>query len=276
VSAPLGGLALDVRTLETLRQQSKNAPTGALRDAAQQFEALFMSMVLKSMRDALPQADPLASEPTRMYTSMLDQQLAQALSGKGVGLADMLVKQLERSSGGATAAQRVPNATAAPAPETQGEFVRRMAPHADAVQREHGIPAHFVLGQAALESGWGRREIRAADGTPSHNLFGIKAGPGWKGATVETQTLEYVNGVPRKVTERFRAYDSYADAFRDYGSLIAGSPRYADAARAAHDAAEFARGVQSGGYATDPAYAEKLAQTIDRARAIQSSAPDVA
>jgi flagellar protein FlgJ len=128
-----------------------------------------------------------------------------------------------------------------------------------------------MLGQAALESGWGRREIRSADGTTSHNLFGIKAGRNWTGPTVETLTTEFVNGTPRKVVEKFRAYASYADSFRDYAKLIGNTPRYAEAARSGGDANVFANRVQAAGYATDPNYAGKLARVIQQARQIQTT-----
>lgn len=221
-----------------------------------------MGILLKSMREALPQEDELASPATRTYTSLLDQQLAQNMSSRGIGLADALVKQLSNSNSRA-------QPPAGGAPES---FVRDMLPHARAAERETGIPAHFALGQAALESGWGRREIRAADGTPSHNLFGIKAGAGWKGATVDTQTTEYVDGVPRKMVQTFRAYSSYGEAFKDYSRLLAGAPRYAGALEAAGDPAAFARAVHAGGYATDPDYAQKLTQVINKTLALQGSA----
>ncbi len=252
----------DARSLEALRLQAKDAPEKALREAARQFEALFMGILLKSMREALPQEDELASPATRTYTSLLDQQLAQNMSSRGIGLADALVKQLSNSNSRA-------QPPAGGAPES---FVRDMLPHARAAERETGIPAHFSLGQAALESGWGRREIRAADGTPSHNLFGIKAGAGWKGATVDTQTTEYVDGVPRKMVQTFRAYSSYGEAFKDYSRLLAGAPRYAGALEAAGDPAAFARAVHAGGYATDPDYAQKLTQVINKTLALQGSA----
>jgi flagellar protein FlgJ len=120
-----------------------------------------------------------------------------------------------------------------------------------------------VLGQAAHESGWGTREIRMADGSSSHNLFGIKAGPGWSGATADVTTTEYVNGEPRKLTARFRAYASYDEAFKDYARLLKDSPRYQAALAGGSDAAAFAQGLQRGGYATDPAYAEKLTRVIN-------------
>src|SRR5512133_1708366 len=87
-------LALDAQGVEQLRAQAKGDPDRALKSAARQFEALFMSMLLKSMRDASPQDGPFDSEQTRMYTSMLDQQLAQTLSSRGIGLADIMVRQL--------------------------------------------------------------------------------------------------------------------------------------------------------------------------------------
>lgn len=138
-----------------------------------------------------------------------------------------------------------------------------MLPHARIAARRTGLPAQFVIGQAALESGWGKHEIKSADGTPTHNLFGIKAGSNWKGRTVEVRTTEYIDGQPRKVVDRFRAYDSYADAFTDWAKLMADNPRYAKVLEA-KDAAQFARRLESAGYATDPLYAEKLTRVINQ------------
>jgi flagellar protein FlgJ len=212
---------------------------------------------------------------------MLDQQLAQTIAGRGLGLADALVKQLERhpSVAGRAAPGTVdgkpsaapdarllpaPDRPAAPAPR-QESFVDRLLPYARAAAEASGIPARFILGQAALESGWGRGEIRAADGTQSFNLFGIKSGRGWSGRTVEVPTTEYVDGVARKVVQSFRAYASYAEAFADWAKLVTRSPRYAKAVAAGDDAAGFARGLQAGGYATDPAYADKLTRVLNHA-----------
>jgi flagellar protein FlgJ len=146
----------------------------------------------------------------------------------------------------------------------QAGFVEDMWPHALAAQEKTGLPAAFVVGQAALESGWGRRDIRDADGNPSHNLFGIKATGGWQGKTVAVLTTEYVDGKPRKVVEQFRKYDSFADAFTDWSRLMTRSSRYADVLKAGN-AAEFARGLEDAGYATDPRYSEKLERTINQA-----------
>ena len=261
-----GGLALDARSLDTLRLQAKQNPEQANKAVAQQFEAVFLQMVLKSMRDAAPQDGPTDSEQTRMYTSMLDQQIAQSLSAKGIGLADVMLRQLGRSQ---TAAPALP-VTAKPvdvktnAPVASQNFLSRMKEHAIAASNATGIPAKFLLGHAALESGWGKGEIRTADGSPSHNLFGIKAGRNWKGATVDVTTTEYVDGAPRKMVQTFRAYASYAQAFQDYASLLQNSPRYAAVLKQS-DGAGFAQGLQRAGYATDPQYAEKLTRILNGA-----------
>ena len=153
-------------------------------------------------------------------------------------------------------------------PAHVSEFKARVGAYAQEVSQATGIPAQFMLGQAALESGWGKRELRAADGTPSHNLFGIKAGAGWKGPVVEAVTTEYINGIAHKTVEKFRAYPSYAEAFRDYARLLSSNPRYTEVLRQAVqrlDAEGFAQALQRAGYATDPAYGDKLGRIIKTA-----------
>jgi flagellar protein FlgJ len=149
-------------------------------------------------------------------------------------------------------------------PDHVREFQQRVGKHADEASRETGIPAKFMLGQAALESGWGKREMFNADGSKSHNLFGIKATAGWKGKTVDAVTTEYVNGVPTAKREKFRAYDSYADSFRDYAKLLSKNPRYENVLAQTTDASSFAKGLQRAGYATDPHYASKLTRIINQ------------
>lgn len=287
-AASNAALAADSRSLEALRTQAKSDPDKALKQAAKQFEALFMQMLLKSMRDAVPQYDSLSTDASRMYTGMLDQQMSQGLSGKGLGLADIMVKQLERAQqpadakagpaagleklerallGARTAAQTGAQSAAAGGAQGAGaapqKFVDTMLPHAVSASESTGVPARFILGQAALESGWGKSEIRGADGAQSFNLFGIKAGSNWTGKTMSVTTTEYVDGVARKQVEKFRAYASYAEGFSDYARLIAGNPRYAAAVKPGNDAAAFAQGLARGGYATDPAYAAKLTRVIN-------------
>ena len=126
-----------------------------------------------------------------------------------------------------------------------------------------------MIGQAGHETGWGRSEIKHADGSPSHNLFGIKATDSWKGKVAEITTTEYINGEPRKVTAKFRAYDSYADSFRDYARLIGNSPRYEGVMDQLHSVQGFASGLQKAGYATDPQYAAKLSRAINSTLSLQ-------
>lgn len=266
----VGGLAIDSQNLDKLKLHAKQAPEQALRAAAKQFETVFLNMMLKSMREATPQDGIFDSEQTRMFTGMLDQQLAQSMADRGVGLADIMVRQLTRNqqTAEAAAAQAGGSATIPSAyrGDVQQDFVDRMLPHAERASRSTGIPAHLIMGQAALESGWGKREIKNADGSNSFNLFGIKADKDWKGKVAEVVTTEYHNGVANKQVERFRAYDSYSAAFRDYGDFLKGDGRYATAL-AQNEASAFARAMQQAGYATDPRYAEKLSAVIGSVRA---------
>ena len=157
------GLAIDSQSLDALRTQAKQAPDKALEKAAKQFEAVFMNMLMKSMRDATPQDGMFDSEQTKMFSSMLDQQLAQSVGGShGIGLADMMVKQLSRhaqaGAAPATAAAQPPAPALSPArpqqaaaipsaynENVQQDFVQRMLPHAALVSRETGLPAHLSL-----------------------------------------------------------------------------------------------------------------------------------
>jgi flagellar protein FlgJ len=270
-------LAVDVQGVDKLRLQAKQDPDKALKEVAQQFEVLFMNMMLKSMRDATPKDGLFDSEQTKFYTSMLDMQYAQSLSAKGIGLADVMIKQLTRSTVTPEELENMPNGisltpdtspatpsgTSTPLPASQTkDFVSTLWPYAQAASQATGIPAHFMMAQAALESGWGKNEIRRADGSPSFNVFGIKAGRNWSGPVAETVTTEYVNGVAQKSTEKFRAYSSYAEGFRDYANLLLNNPRYA-AVLEQQDAAGFARGLQQAGYATDPMYADKLMRILN-------------
>jgi peptidoglycan hydrolase FlgJ len=124
------------------------------------------------------------------------------------------------------------------------------------------LPAQFILGQAALESGWGARETRGPAGAPTYNLFNIKAGERWRGESAEVQTTEYVGGTAQKVSARFRSYGSYAEAFKDYASLLKSNSRYSGVLQSGSDPAQFARELQKAGYATDPDYASKLTRVI--------------
>jgi flagellar protein FlgJ len=304
-------LALDVQALGALRASAKQNSPQALRESAKQFEALFLNMVLKSMRQThFSEGSLTDSQDVQFYTSMLDQQLSQSLAQRGTGLAEVMLRQLNTQQvaqpatqspqpqpgtarapsaaplaapavgaapfglglGADVASANVPDRITAASGDTASraasdpvrQFRAAMGVHAEEASRLTGLPSAFILGQAALESGWGKRQINAADGTPSHNLFGIKAGPGWKGRVVEVATTEYVQGLPQRAVARFRAYDSHAEAFRDYAALLLRNPRYEPVLSQGQTVAGFTQGLQKAGYATDPAYAAKLARVIQR------------
>ncbi len=292
-------LAVDVKALNDLKREARSNTPTANKAVAQQFEALFLQTVLKAMRDATPRDGLFDSEQSRMFESMYDQQLTQVLAtkGRGTGLAALIEKQLSRLNGDVQplgdlpflpkqqAFPLLPSAETYRRPDVVGavgsmsmysnpltaaghnaspaarEFVERIWPHALETSRAIGIPAHFMVAQAALETGWGKAEPRMPDGGSSHNLFGLKAGSNWKGPVVTATTTEFIDGRMQKQVERFRAYASDAEAFRDYANLLTSNPRYAGVL-GAQDASAFAMGLQRSGYATDPLYATKLAGII--------------
>ena len=310
--------ALDVQGFDAMRAAANASPQQGVKMAAKQFDAVFTQMMLKSMRDATPDDSPLESNDSKQFTSMLDQQLSQQMSNKGIGVANAMIKQLMRSMGGADGANGAGGAGGAagaisglsgsdanegnlamlnalgraygnavangslgkgtgysgnsaltPPLKGNGEasvdaFVDKLANAAQQASSTTGIPARFILGQAALESGWGKREIKNADGSTSHNVFGIKATKDWTGKTVSTVTTEYVDGQPHRVVEKFRAYDSYADAMTDYATVLKKNPRYASVINGSKSAESFAHGMQRAGYATDPHYAKKLLTIMQR------------
>ena len=305
-----GNLAIDANSLNNLKQAAKENSPEAIKGVAKQFEAIFMNMMLKSMRDATPQDSLLDNDQSRTFISMLDQQLTSNLSNRGLGLADVLARQLSKNGYGTNSAleQAVDNNTA-PTDKQSGlnenlisnpflnqaqialqqnasrlgrttkdasefkplsddssadSFQRKMAQHAEAASRATGIPANLMLGQAALESGWGKRELRGADGIASNNLFGIKATGNWSGKVVEAVTTEYVNGIKQKRIEKFRAYDSYADSFKDFANLMRNTPRYENVMANLDNVQGYAKAMQKAGYATDPNYAEKLTNVIKK------------
>ena len=157
----------------------------------------------------------------------------------------------------------------APSPQGLNEFVRSHAGAAERVAQTSGIPAAYMLGQAGHETGWGKSEIRNADGSNSFNLFGIKAGKGWTGKVAEITTTEYIAGEPRKVVAKFRAYGSFEESFRDYAQLINNSPRYEQARAQTGSAQAYASELQKAGYATDPQYANKLGRAIESTQRVR-------
>ncbi len=317
-----GQFALEMQGLQRLKHSARQDPASGAGEAARQFEALFIQMMVKSMRDAVPTSGLLDGQQTEFYQSLLDQQWSQTMATRGIGLADKLVAELENRGMVAEAGRggeaealiagiprgtpqvlrdairpetdevqapgeaprgfmdelaAVPVASAnresGPAsathpvrrddrPEHVRTFLERLEAPARAASRATGVPAELILAQAALETGWGRHEIPTRDGGNSHNLFGIKAGSGWQGETTEIVTHEVYGGERQRVRDEFRVYGSFEEAFTDYARLIGDNPRYAAVTRAG-SAPEAAHALQQGGYATDPAYADKLIAVME-------------
>ncbi len=285
-AAPSQRLASDPASLAGLKARAATDPKGTAREVATLFESLFLKEMLARMRAASLDGS-LDNDGSKLGTEMFDGQLAQQLAGRPGGLGDIVARQLERlaavkTDGTAPAAPPAPDAAAAPpepataagapargAAGVQAAFVRRHAAAARAAAASTGIDASFILAQAAHETGWGRHGIVGADGTRSNNLFGIKAGAGWNGPSVDVTTTEYRDGKPIRMVQRFRAYASEAESFADYARLVGSSPRYAATRAAGSDAQQFALGLQRAGYATDPAYADKLGRTINATLQLQ-------
>lgn len=277
LSAPTG---TDTRSIEALRAAAARDPKSSIKETARQFESLFMQEVMKSMRASTLSSGMLENSATQLGTEMLDTQFAGKMTGLPGGLSEAIARQLQRQMGVSDKSSADAAKTLQPlpalakknvAPHVQS-FIQKHDDAARAAQAQTGIPASFMIAQAAHESGWGRREITAKDGTPSHNIFGIKATPNWTGKVAEVTTTEYVDGKPQKVVAKFRAYDSYADAFKDYARLIGSNDRYRDVvakAQAGGGAETFAQGLQKAGYATDPEYASKLAKVINTTVRVQ-------
>ncbi len=293
----LTSAAWDAQSLNELKAKAGQDPAANIRPVARQVEGMFVQMMLKSMREALPKDGVFSSDSTRLYTSMYDQQIAQQMTaGKGLGLAEMMVKQMtEGQAQPADDAPQVPmkfsletvtsyqnqaltqlvrkaiprttESNDEPLSGDSKDFLAQLSLPAKLASQQSGVPHHLILAQAALESGWGQRQIRRENGEPSFNIFGVKASGSWKGPTTEITTTEYENGEAKKVKARFRVYSSYLEALSDYVGLISRNPRYA-AVTAAATAEQGAQALQNAGYATDPNYARKLTSMIQQLKSM--------
>ena len=273
---------MKVDSLAGLRNLATQDPKTAVKEVAKQFESLFMQELMKSMRQATMSSGMLDNEGTKLGTEMMDTEFAGQMSGLKGGLADAIARQLERQMGLASEAakskpqlNRVSQTTPLRPPASASEFVAMHTEAAQTAAQATGIPATFMVAQAAHETGWGKKAIRMGDGSNSFNLFGIKATADWKGPVARITTTEYVDGRPRKMVQSFRAYSSYEESFADYARMMKTSPRYravVDGVVAhAGDAQRFAQGLQSAGYATDPAYADKLGRVINTTLRLQKA-----
>ena len=290
----LASAAWDAQSLNELKAKAGEDPAANIRPVARQVEGMFVQMMLKSMREALPKDGLFSSENTRLYTSMYDQQIAQQMTaGKGLGLAEMMVKQMtpeqplpaeERPAGPMKfpletvmsfqnkaltqmVQKAVPRNYDVLLSGDSKAFLAELSQPAQLASQQSGVPHHLILAQAALESGWGQRQIRRENGEPSYNLFGVKASGTWKGPVTEITTTEYENGEAKKVKAKFRVYSSYLEALSDYVGLLTRNPRYAAVTRAA-SAEQGAQALQDAGYATDPEYARKLTNMIQQLKSV--------
>jgi flagellar protein FlgJ len=282
-SAALIGAYPDLPGLSRLRAAARRADPEALQAAATQFEAVFLQMMLQSMRETTP-GDSLFGGDVGLYRDLFDRQISLELAKSGgIGFADLLIRQLGPET--TSAAARVPVSmpqrmvraapTAAPAastppsnsPDAYGspeDFIQALKPAAERAAQVLSLAPQVLLAQAALETGWGKSVIRGGDGRSSHNLFGIKADSQWAGETVTVSTLEFRDGIFTPERAVFRAYRSPGQSFEDYVTFLRNQPRYRDAlAQSAHPKA-FLEALQAAGYATDPHYATKVMTVLDQ------------
>jgi len=244
----------DFNGLAELRSQAKGKTPEALKAVAQQFESLFLDMMMKSMRDAHLGSGLFDSDESEFYQEMWDKQIAMQLAkGKGLGIADLMLRQLQQSAGPQPASAAASKVTVDPT-----SFVRSVLPHAQRAAAKLGTEPLALVAQAALETGWGTKIPRRADGSSSFNLLGIKSGTGWSGPAVTARTLEFQGGALAGKNDSFRAYGSHAESFADYVQLLTSAPRYQSVLAAGQDASRYAQALQDSGYATDPNYAMKI------------------
>jgi len=332
----------DRQGIADLRRMTRAETPEAMAAVAQQFETLFVGMMLKSMRAASGGEDALfGSSAQQTYQGMFDQQLALQNADRGIlGIGKLMLQQLQqkspgevqqdqpgasqlhlaerpmrrpdsasslsdsltgvtgadsgmteqgiayrtlvnetpaqitstlaaielRASGADIQAQRQASVVAVKSSNepiekpTAEQFVEQIWPLAVSTANRLRIAPEAIVGQAVLESGWGQKTIAHEDGRSSHNVFGIKAGGDWAGDSVTVSTLEYEQGIAIRQQAKFRAYDSYADAFADYADFLQHRNWYQPALAQGHNIGGFARGLQQAGYATDPDYASKITQ----------------
>jgi peptidoglycan hydrolase FlgJ len=255
-------LYTDLQGLSQLRTEVRKETPDAIKAVAKEFEAIFMQMMLKSMRDASLGEGLLDSDQGKFYQEMFDKQIATSLSrSQGLGLADVMVRQLSKGkdssqSSEVSAASGAQNTT--PFFTSPVDFINKLTDIAKSIGKKLGVSPKALLAQSALETGWGQSVMKKPDGGSSHNLFGIKADQRWGGDKVVTTTIEYSDGVAVKEQADFRSYQSYEESFEDYAQYLLTSPRYEKALQNGKDPVTYITSLQQAGYATDPEYARKI------------------
>ena len=322
VNQSINRFAYDFSSINQLRRDAVSGSNESIKQVADQFETLFVNMMMQSMRKAVPNGGLFNQSAMQLFTSMFDQQIAQQTAGKGLGLANIIAKQLTNqphsavninaqsqannnqtnlqlaqslfsgnSSNLSPAAlgqllyqqHKANNLTNADVnqlslptnhsdqdPITQ--FVVEWFEPAKKAAKASGIPYEVIIAQAALETGWGKKQIKTADNQLSHNYFGIKASPSWKDSSTRLTTQEFLNNNRVKIQDDFRVYNSKQHAITDYLNLLTKNPRYRAVVNAP-DARTAAKALQDANYATDPNYSEKLIQIINRIETIAKSIP---
>ena len=271
MTSPITPLPLDTSAANTYTDTNglaalKRDPNSeqSIKAVAQQVEAMFLQMMLKSMRDANigDGSSGTDSNEMSMYQDMFDKQIALTMSQhEDLGIAALLRRQTAGKSPPAAVkgADGADGAHGAGLPgPTPAEFVGQVLPGIERAAAELGVDARGLLAQAALETGWGQRMPRMPDGSPSHNLFGIKAGDEWPGARAVADTVEFANGVATPRRTAFRAYGSVDESIADFAKLLKHSPRYRDVIAAGGDTQAYVDSLGKSGYATDPEYGNKL------------------
>lgn len=260
----------NIAALESLKSNGNNTSRTDLVNVAQQFEALFVQMMMKEMRNSSLDEGLLDSDASKFYRDIYDQQMSVELGKRGLGIADMLVQQLTSTKGSGKAGSVAPvlmqqRASLSPDLVTKQQhfaspedFVRTLLPLAKDVAQNSGISPNVLLAQAALETGWGKFIMSTESNGNSHNLFGIKAKNGWNGPSIVASTTEVMGGRSSSQMDIFRSYKSYKQSFVDYARFIMDQPRYEKAMAMAGDAEEYSRELQNAGYSTDPQYADKI------------------
>ncbi len=262
--------ATDFRQFAALRRGADANDPATLREVARQFESIFTKMMLDSMRSA-SFGDPMfGSDQVDMYQDMADDQLAVQLSqGRGLGLADMLIRQLGQGGMGGGAAGELPRpntdekTAGGVTPAQQREVRRRDAAACDrrGARAGRGCARHRRAGRARNRLGhfaarrcrrrqsqflWhqGRRRLAGRERRLRYHRVRRRTG---RHRTRPVSRLRFCRGKRRGLC-----------------SCTSRNPRYSEALGTGTDVRAFANALQRGGYATDPEYANKLVATFQK------------
>ncbi|MFC3907751.1 flagellar assembly peptidoglycan hydrolase FlgJ [Legionella dresdenensis] len=291
----INGIAVgDFSGLHDLKRQAQVDAKKALPEVAKQFETIFLQSMMKSMRMGqhfIDQSSPFRGKHAETFQDMLDDNYASNIaSGKGIGFASALVKQLTRqvestqkaaeteishkiampektgitfaSQPAVPAVNKVATDAAQVAPvevsQTITDFVKSIWPYAKQAASMLGLDPKLLVAQAALETGWGKYVAKDSDGSTSNNFFNIKATDQEKNNSVKIKTTEFIADTPIKLSAFFKKYPTIGHSFNDYVSLIKGNSRYEDALTNADNPKRYVEALHEAGYATDPDYASKI------------------